>query len=297
MDLFQRYMEVQPEVGGSLSMADVLPKMRLVLREGNPRYKEYGTSLSENGELVYIWVSGTQPGDMDRYSDPFYRNACVTLFFHDHQGQTIRTAVARVKEFSENNPIEEAEYLLAGGLIGVLAAANEVILAGQIESIALALLVVVVCTMLTYRSVMAGMFFMIPVMLSNTVTFSYMAIKDIGLSVNTLPVVALGIGLGVDYAYYIIDGIREELHKHDDLTRAIATSLSTAGKGVLVTALTLTISVVLWYFSSVRFQAEMGILMALWLFVSAASSLLTMPALAYVFRPRFNVGNGNCSGR
>ena len=180
---------------------------------------------------------------------------------------------------------------LAGGLVGVLAAVNEVILAGQIEAIALALLVLVVCCTVTYRSTVAGVFFMIPVMLSNTITFSYMAWAGIGMNINTLPVVALGIGLGVDYTFYIVDGIREELHHSASVEDAILKSLRSAGRGVLITALTLIASVGLWSFSSVRLQADMGLLIALWLSISAFSALFIMPAIVYVFRPGFIVGN------
>jgi len=287
----QRYMGSQPEVGGSLSIADVVPAVRAVLREGNPRYQEFGESADENGELLYQFVSGSDPGDIKRFADPKYQDAVVQINFHNHTGETIRTAVARVKEFVERNPVAAGEYILAGGLVGVLAAVNEVILAGQIEAIALALLVLVLCCALAYRSTVAGMFFMVPVVLSNTVTFSYMAWKGIGMSISTLPVVALGIGLGVDYAFYVVDGIREELHHHDDVGRAIIRSLRTAGRGVLVTALTLTVSVALWWASSLRFQAEMGILMGIWLFVSAASALFLMPAMVVIFRPDFVVGD------
>jgi len=288
---FQRYMEAQPEVGGSISLADILPQVRRVLREGNPMYAELGRDANENGELTYMFVSGSDPGDMDRYADADAQNGAVTLFFRDHQGETIRTAVARVQEYVANNPIEKAEYLLAGGLVGVLAAVNEVILAGQIEAIALALLVLVVCCTVTYRSTVAGVFFMIPVMLSNTITFSYMAWNDIGMNINTLPVVALGIGLGVDYTFYIVDGIREELHHSTDVEAAIIKSLRSAGRGVLITALTLITSVGLWSFSSLRLQADMGLLIALWLFISAFSALFIMPAIVYVFRPAFIVGS------
>jgi len=291
MASFQRYMESQPEVGGSISLADILPQVRRVLREGNPMYAELGRDANENGELTYMFVSGSDPGDMDRYADADAQNGAVTLFFRDHQGETIRTAVARVQEYVANNPIEKAEYLLAGGLVGVLAAVNEVILAGQIEAIALALLVLVVCCTVTYRSTVAGVFFMIPVMLSNTITFSYMALNDIGMNINTLPVVALGIGLGVDYTFYIVDGIREELHHSSDVEAAILKSLRSAGRGVLITALTLITSVGLWSFSSLRLQADMGLLIALWLFISAFSALFIMPAIVYVFRPAFIVGS------
>jgi hypothetical protein len=132
---------------------------------------------------------------------------------------------------------------------------------------------------------------MVPVILSNTVTFSYMAWKGIGMNVSTLPVAALGIGLGVDYAFYVVDGIREELHHHSGtLKEAIAQSLRTAGKGVLITAATLMVSVVLWTMSSLRFQADMGMLMAIWLAISASSALILVPSIVYVFRPKFIVG-------
>ncbi|PKO88272.1 MAG: RND transporter [Betaproteobacteria bacterium HGW-Betaproteobacteria-12] len=291
MNRFQKYMEAQPEVGGTISLADILPQVKRVLREGNPMYQELGLSSNENSELTYMFVSGSDPGDMDRYADADAKYGAVTLFFRDHQGETIRTAIARVRDYVANHPVEQAEYLLAGGLVGVLAAVNEVILAGQIEAIALALLVLVVCCTVTYRSTVAGVFFMIPVVLSNALTFAYMAWQGIGMNINTLPVVALGIGLGVDYTFYIVDGIREELHHHANVERAIVHSLRTAGKGVLITALTLITSVVLWYFSSLRLQADMGILIGLWLFVSAFSALFIMPALVYVFRPAFIVGS------
>lgn len=291
MDKFQRFMEAQPEIGGTLSIANVLGAVKGMLHEGNPRYEELGSDKMENGELMYLYLTGSEPGDLERFSDGQYKDGAVTLFFRDHKGTTIRTAIARVKEFIAENPMTIASYQLAGGLVGVLGAVNEVLLAGQIEAIALALLVVVICCTVVYRSSTAGMFFMVPVLLSNTLTFMYMAINDIGMNINTVPVVALGIGLGVDYSFYIIDGIKEELEKHNDPLRAITKSLHSAGFGVLVTGGTLVVSVLLWTVSSLRFQAEMGLLISLWLFVSAVSALFVMPAMAYVFRPAFIFGD------
>jgi len=290
MDRLQRYMEAQPEVGGTLSFADVIPGVKQMLRENNPRYKELGNNVNENGELIYMFTSGTEPGDMDRYTDPIYMNYAVTMYFHDHKGETIRTAVARVKEFIADNPLEQAEYHLAGGLIGVLAAVNEVILSGQIQSIAFSLLIIIILSVFTYRSMVAGMLFLTPVIIANTLTFSYMAYRGIGMSINTLPVVALGIGLGVDYTFYIVDSLREELLKEKDLVKALAKSISSAGRAVFVTCATLSVSIVFWVFSSLRFQAEMGLLIGTWLFISALTSLFVIPSIIYIFKPEFVVG-------
>jgi len=287
MNRLQRFMEAQPQVGGTLSVADILPTVHRVLREGNPHYQELPNDALMTGELMYIFESVSEPGDLDQFVDSDKQHAGITLFFQDRQGETIRTALARLNEYIDNNPLEGGEYLLAGGLIGLLGAVNEVILAGQIQSIALALLVLVVMCTLVYRSSMAGMFFMVPVIMSNTLTFSFMAWQGIGMNINTVPVAALGIGLGVDYALYICDRIREELRRGGDELQAYRMALHSAGRAVLVTAAVLIASTLLWWASSLRFQAEMGLLMGLWLTVSAVTALFVMPSLVYVFKPRF----------
>ncbi|TQF00636.1 MAG: MMPL family transporter [Spiribacter salinus] len=287
---FQRFMEAQPQVGGSVSLADVVSSVNQSLHEGNPRYYDISDTAIANGQYLYMYVTGSDPGDLAQYSDPSYTNGAVTFYFSDRTGETIRTAFARTDEFMAEHPMEQADYRLAGGLIGILGAVNDVILKGQIRSIALALLVVVIFATAAYRSSVAGMFFMVPVLLSNTVTFAYMAFSGIGFNINTLPVVALGIGLGVDYSLYVVNGIRDEYQSHGNAERAVVNALRSAGRGVFVTGVTMVMGVFFWILSSLRFQAEMGLLIALWLAVSAISALLLMPALAYVARPRFVFG-------
>lgn len=291
MNAFQRFIEAQPEVGGSISIADVLPHVNSSLREGNPRYLELGDSDATNASLVAMLDSVSEPGDISRFADNHYANASVTLMFRDRQGETIRTAVARVKEFIDTHPLAEGEWYLAGGLIGVMAAVNEIILSSQIEAIALALLVLAVICTVVYRSSVAGIVFMVPVIISNMATFAFMTWQGIGMSINTVPVAALGIGLGVDYAFYIADRIKEEVAAGRSAEEAIRVALNTAGMGVIVTASVLILSTLLWWVSSLRFQAEMGLLMSIWLSVSAFSALFVMPSLLYVFRPRFIFGD------
>ena len=249
-------------------------------------------NAAENGEIMYLYTSGTDPGDIDRFVDPLYRNGSVTFFFRDHQGTTIRTAIARLQEFIAQNPDSPVQIKLAGGLVGVLAAANEVILEAKIKSIALALVVLILTCAIVYRTLHSGTLFMVPVLLSNTVTFSFMVLMGIGMNINTLPIAALGIGLGVDYAFYVVDEIKERIARGMTVEDAISHSLLGAGRGVFITAFTLILSVVVWYASSVRFQAEMGLLMALWLTVSSLSALILMPSLVYLIKPRFVVFSG-----
>lgn len=285
---FQKYIEALPEVGAAVSIADIIRPVNMALHEGNPRYYKVADDPVGNAEMIYLATASSDPGDIDRFIDRKYENGSVLIYFRDHKGDSIRRGIKTITDFRDNNPMEGANYRLAGGLIGILAAVNEVILSGQLQSIALALLLLFVFCAIAYRTPQAGLFFLPIVVLSNTITFSFMSLYGIGLNINTLPVAALGIGLGVDYAFYISDRISERFSEGRDLSESIRFGLETAGRGVIITALSMVTSVALWFFfSSLRFQAEMGLLIALWMSVSAISSLLVIPSMIYVFKPRF----------
>ncbi|MBF5055698.1 transporter [Alcanivorax sp. 521-1] len=289
MQRFQRRMERLPQVGGSVSLADIVVDVRRNLYEGNPRYRELGASQIENGELISFYMQGAAPDDLARFADPLFQNGSVLLMLRDRRGDTLRQAIFQIKRFIDENPLDGFHIRMAGGSMGITAAINEVLLSDQIEAIALALLVVIVSCLLVYRSSASGVFFIVPVLISNVVTFAFMAWQGIGMSISTLPVVALGIGLGVDYAFYIVDSIKEylEKHPHGDPRDAIKQALFSAGRGVLLTSVTLAAGVLLWAASSLRFQAEMGMLIGLWLLVSAFTSLLVMPSLVRILKPAF----------
>ncbi|KAA8978338.1 MMPL family transporter [Halospina sp. K52047b] len=292
MQRFQRRMERMPQVGGSLSLADIVVDVRRNLYEGNPRYRELGNSQMENGELISFYMQGAAPDDLAQYANPMFSDGSVILFLQDRKGETLRQATYQIKRFINNNPLDGVDVRMAGGSLGIIAAVNEVLLRDQVEAIALALLVVILSCLVVYRSSASGIFFMVPVLISNVVTFAFMAWQGIGMSISTLPVVALGIGLGVDYAFYIVDSVKEYLEKEPDgdAVEAIRQSLYSAGRGVLLTSVTLAAGVLLWSFSSLRFQAEMGMLIGLWLLVSAFTSLFVMPSLVRVLRPKFIFG-------
>lgn len=111
---------------------------------------------------------------------------------------------------------------------------------------------------------MVGLFFMVPVRLSNTVTFAYMA----------------------------FNGIKSEYAATGDIEKSIFRSLHNAGYGVLSTGITMIVGVLLWIFADLRFHAEMGLLIALWLSVFVLAALCLTPALAYATRPHFIFDDG-----
>ncbi len=140
---------------------------------------------------------------------------------------------------------------------------------------------------LTYRSFWAGIYFLIPITISNYLTYAAMGAIGIGLDVNALPVVALGVGLGVDYGLYVIGRIEEAYSRTGDLIKATGEAMLTAGRAVFFTAATMVLGIIFWAFSFLRFQAEMGILLAFWMTVSMLGGLILLPAMVVTFKPKF----------
>jgi len=169
-----------------------------------------------------------------------------------------------------------------------MAAINEEIGKSNTLTLVLAFLVILVTCSITYRSPVAGILFVIPLAISNLLTFAFMAVLQIGLNINTLPISSLGIGLGVDYGIYIVSRIKEEFARTGDLKKATLIAMTTAGRAVLFTATTLTAGVIFWYFfSDMRFQAEMGLLLGLWMIISMVGGMLLLTTVIHIVQPRF----------
>jgi len=193
-------------------------------------------------------------------------------------------------EFFSNLQLKGARFRLAGGYGGLLAAINEEVTKHQAQVTILAFGIIFFFCALAYRSILAGLLFLIPLAVSNYMTYALMGARGIGLDVNALPVVAVGVGLGVDYGLYIIGRIQEEFKNSQNIQTAVITALTTAGKAVLFTASTMVFGVFFWAFSFLRFQADMGILLLFWMIISMLGGLILLPAIVTLIKPKFLFG-------
>src|SRR5919108_238954 len=215
MEAFQRTMERSPHVGGTDSLVGLTRQINSVLHHNDPRWAVLPRSEEEVGGILMVAEHGSEPGDFDRWVNYNFKDANITLFLQDHKGSTIREVVQRANQFISQHPLDGAEFKLAGGIVGVLAAANEVM--EQSHKLILGLIIVaqlIACTF-GFRSLLAGLFFVGVVFISNTFGMAIMAFAGIGLNVNTLPVISLGIGFGVDYGIYIVARTIEEYRRQN----------------------------------------------------------------------------------
>ncbi len=289
MEAFQRHMERSAHVGGTDSIAGLTRQINTVLHHNDPRWGLLPKAEEEVGGILMVAEHGSEPGDFDRWVNYNFQHANVTVFLYDHRGDTIRDIVQRAREFISAHPMEEGEFRLAGGIVGVLAAANEVI--NDSHQLILGLILVaqlIICT-LGFRSLIAGFLFVGVVFISNTFGMALMAYFNIGLNVNTIPVMSLGVGFGVDYGIYVVSRAIEEYRRQEtaDLRSALIEGVATAGKAVLYTAFLISAGIIFWVFSPLRFQAEMGYGLLIILTMNMLGGLLFLPAIISLSRPQF----------
>jgi len=290
MESFQREMMKDPKVGGAVSTTLMVKKLNETLHYGHPVWKFVPNDRVSTGNLLQELSGSGEPGDFESLIDWGYQYANMTFFIKDHKGDTIREVMDRAKRFIDSHPLTYAKFESGCGLIGLLAGANEIITKTNDFNLVAILSFVFICCVIAYRSFLAGVIFVISLIIANFFTMSVMSLAGVGLNINTIPVISLGIGLGVDYGLYIVSRIRDEYATCKDLAIAVPLGVATAGKAVLYTAVLMTFGLAFWSFSPLRFQAEMGILLCIVLMMNTLGALFLLPTLIFLIKPRFVVG-------
>jgi predicted RND superfamily exporter protein len=226
----------------------------------------------------------------------------IMVFTTDHRAETITRVVARVKELRQELDIEDVDFRLnsetlealageeevtterlkfrlATGNVGVMAATNEDIAAAEKPMLALVFGAIIVLCLVTFRSILGTLCIVLPLVVVSTLAEALMAIYGIGLKVNTLPVVALGVGIGVDYGIYVYSRLNTLLKEGYSLQEAYYRTLRLTGKAVIFTGFTLAAGVGTWLFSELQFQRDMGFLLAFIFLANMVAAITLIPAL------------------
>ena len=225
-------------------------------------------------------------GYATRLGNEFMNSRCtampVSIYTSDHQATTIEHIVDRIKAFKEaGGDTDRVTFRLASGNVGVMAATNEAVhAADKWVNLALFASVMALC-LVTFRSFPITLCVVLPLALVTVLCNALMAMLGIGVKVNTLPVVALGVGVGVDYGIYLFERMKHEMEDNGlNLKDSFVEALKQRGTASIFTAATMTISVATWIFSALKFQADMGILLAFMFLVNAFGAILLLPSLA-----------------
>ena len=281
VDRFQHYLTDVPGVQNSVSLVDVSKRVTSGLNEGNLKWR----SVSRNQFVINASLSYVPSG--------FMNGSCsllpVIIFLDDHKAETLQGVSSAVARFAAEHNSESLTFEMAAGNSGFEAATNEVIATAQYEMLAWVYGVVSILCLLTFRSIKTVICIIAPLALTSVLCQALMAHLGIGVKVATLPVIALGVGIGVDYGIYIYSRLSTYLVQGKSLPNAYLATLKTTGSSVAFTGLTLAIGVVLWVMSPIKFQADMGILLTFMFLWNMLGALILLPALACLLHKRETV--------
>ncbi len=210
----------------------------------------------------------------------------VYIYTIDHKAETIDRVVAAVKAFNAEHGSDDLKFRLATGNVGVMAATNEAVSEAQFPILMWVFAAIIVLCLVTFRSIKATLSIVIPLSLVSILAYALMAYLEIGLKTSTLPVVALGVGIGVDYGIYIYSRFKSFLCEGMDIQEAYLETLKVTGAGVVFTGITLAMGVATWIFAPIKFQADMGVLLTFMFLVNMLGAIILLPALASWFKPK-----------
>lgn len=209
----------------------------------------------------------------------------VMIYLKDHKAETIQRVIAAVKDFRAAHGTDRARFQLATGNVGVMAATNEVVSAAQFPMVMWVYATTITLCLLSFRSWRATLCIVLPLVIVSYLGYALMVHLEIGLKTSTLPVVALGVGIGVDYGIYLFSTLLDKLRKGEYFEESLYYAFATMGTSVFFTGGALAVGVGTWTFSALKFQADMGILLAFMFLFNMLGALLLLPAMArWLFR-------------
>ena len=282
----QLYAETLPEAGGSVTVTDIIKRIFRMFHEGDPKWGILPEVPSHLYQTLFLLESHMAAGELDRYiTIPSFKHATVTIFFQDYNNQIIKDAISGLRNYINEHNLEQLEFRLAGGILGILAAVNEEVEWSYWVNLGLIFSVTLLLCTITFRSILAALVLVIPLAVSQVLSELLMLFGGIDLNINSLPVAAVGVGVGVDYGIYVLSRLGEEYTRSKDYATAKYLAITSTGKAVVFTASTLVAGVIFWVFSSFKFQAEMGVLLAFLMIANMIGSLVLLPVLVSIFGP------------
>ncbi|MGO9061768.1 MAG: efflux RND transporter permease subunit [Candidatus Binataceae bacterium] len=293
-DHLRAFLLNDPAVKQVISFAStVISPFNQMFHYGHPKYFGMPKNPQQAGNLWYLFLGGTAPGDMEHYiSNTEAKETCIRVMLSDHTGETLNRVQREVGDFlrsyAEGNPrYAKVTVGYMAGLAGLYAAANDVLYRVEMINIGLVLLCVFIFSTTLFGSWVAGCLFVFSCVLANFTVFIYMYLFGIQLTIDTVPVISLAIGLGIDYGISTVSAIRAEVingHKLDD---AVRLALKSAGENVLSTFCVMIAGILPWAFSPAQFHHHMGVLLSILLATNVLAGVWIVPAFISWTGPGF----------
>jgi predicted RND superfamily exporter protein len=281
-----------PGVQTTIALPDAVRQITAGSFEGNPKW----LTLNRNQDVLNYAAQQASVNNPD-----LFNTACsvmpVIAYLADHKAETLDRVVQAAAQFAAEHSDKDREFLLAAGSAGIEAATNIVVEQANRTMLLYVYAAVIALCFITFRSWRAVVVAVVPLALTSILCEALMVALGIGVKVATLPVIALGVGIGVDYALYLLSVQLAQQRVGVPLTEAYKKAVQFTGKVVALVGVTLAAGVITWAFSPIKFQADMGILLTFMFIWNMIGALVLIPALSYFLLPTSSVRTRNGSSQ
>ncbi|MEY2879047.1 MAG: hypothetical protein RLZZ15_1427 [Verrucomicrobiota bacterium] len=277
MDRFEGRIREVPGVQSVISLASMAKIVNAGFSEGSLKWRVLPRNQQALAQAAAPIETATGLLNRDGSVLP------IMIFLADHKAETLLAVTRATQEFAAAHPSPKAKFLLASGNAGVMAATNEVVHAAERPILYWVFGAVIALCLVTFRCLRATTCIVVPLAIVSYLAYALMVFLGIGLKTSTLPVVALGVGIGVDYGIYLFARLRTGLRAGETFEQATSLALRDTGAAIVFTGLTLAIGVSTWVFSSLKFQADMGLLLTFMFLVNMVGAIVLLPAMARWF--------------
>jgi uncharacterized protein len=293
-DHMRSYLLNDPAVKQVTSFSSsVITAFNQMFHYGHPKFFGMPKNPQQAGNLWYLFLGGTAPGDMEHYiSNTEAKETCIRVMLCDHTAPTLTRVQREIGDFLNSyaggNPaFAKVTVSFMAGPAGLYAAANDVLYRVTMVNIALVLLCVFVFCTALFGSWLAGVLFVFACVLANFTAFIYMYLWGVQLTIDSVPVISLAIGLGIDYGISTVSCMRAEVMAGHQLDDAVRLALKSAGESVLSTFCVMMGGIIPWVFSPAQFHHHMGVLLTILLATNVLAGVWIVPAFISWSKPEF----------
>jgi predicted RND superfamily exporter protein len=264
-----------PGVQTTVSLANAVRQITAGSNEGSPKW----LTIARNQDVLNYGAQQASVNNPD-----LFNNDCsvmpVIAYLSDHRAETLDRVAEVAARFAQGHSGKDRQFLLAAGSAGIETATNIVVRRAWVQMLLLVYAAVIVLSFITFRSWRAVVVAVVPLVITSVLCEALMVALGIGVKVATLPVIALGVGIGIDYALYLLSVQLAQQRLGVPLAAAYRSALEFTGRVVVLVGVTLAVGVATWALSPIKFQADMGILLAFMFLWNMVGAVVLIPALS-----------------
>jgi predicted RND superfamily exporter protein len=287
IDRLQRFLESVTGVGKTLSFVDYVKQMNRAAHADDPKFYSVPPSRELIAQYLLLYSIGGDPGDFDAYVDYDYRRANLHVFCRTDSTAFTRELLTRVEQFVRENFPPDIRVRPAGTMSYTLAL-NETMAHGKVQNILQIIAIIFLLSSLLFRSVVAGVFVIVPLAITVIVNFALLGFSRTPLDIPTAAIMAVAVGLGADFSIYFLMRFREELGRALDASKAMFATMTTSGKAIVYVSTAVSLGYLTLTLSGFGIHMRTALLMGSAIVVSCLSTLVLLPPLLLLTRPRFS---------